>query len=148
MAEYAKYRTPDGEILETGPGMVEALRKWYFTQEDYVRYSDRGWEPVDIMGEKYGAMTALRAVDPKRFREKYEEMLEYLVYADSDDWICDMAGFEPVTEGPRGGLRNAKPRTDGSKGSASRNRKAPAKKTSKPKASTARAPSRSAPRRY
>ena len=129
MAEYAMYRTPDGEFIETGPGMVEALRKWYFTRQDYVRYCDENLRPAEIMGEEYGAGTALSAVDPEKFRQFYDEMLEYLVYADSDDLICELADFEPVTDGPRGGMRNAKPRAGGSKGTASKNRKAPAKKS-------------------
>ncbi len=134
MAEFAKYRAPDGEVIETGPRLVEVLRRRYFTLKDYVRYCDEGLQPAVIMGEEYGAGTALSVVDPEKFWRFYEEMLEYLVYADSDDWICTL-GFRPITDGPRGGLRNAKPKAGGSRGSASRTsgKKTPAKKaTSRP----------------
>ena len=102
-----------------------------------------------LYGETYLAGDTFRAVDPEGFKQSYEDELETVASGDYDDVLSDIFGFQriqgsgnarPGCASGRCGSKNLMP-----KGAANR---APAKKTTKPKASAKKPAAGASARRY
>ncbi len=89
------FRTPWGETVWRGPGLIKALRARY-TEDYFAQRMNEDEMPFVIYGEEYGAGDTFRAVDPDGFRQSYEDELETVTSGDYDDVLADIFGFQRI----------------------------------------------------